>query len=97
MDNNLIKKKYLSIRSTVEVLFVVGFIIEFFFRQDIFPIEYRVYSLTPFVINLILMSFAVKYLYNLRGQEGHSKRVSNSLLKILINVVFIVTVIYTLN
>lgn len=95
--HNPIEKRYLAIRGTVEVLFVMGLIIELLFRRDILPIEYRVYALTPFIINMILIFIGVKYLYDLRTHEGHLKRVTNIIIKILINLVFITLVLFTLN
>lgn len=90
-------KRFYSNRSTVEVLFLSGFIIEFLFRRDIFPIEFRVLALIPFVINLILLAYMVKDIRNLKEKEGHSKRVFNTILKLFMNVVFIVAISYSLD
>ncbi len=95
--HNSTEKRYLSIRGSVEVLFVMGLIIELMFRRDILPIEYRLYALTPFIINMILIVIGVKYLYDLRTNEGHLKRVTNIIIKILINLIFISLVLITLN
>ncbi len=96
IDFNLNQKKYHSIRSTVEVLFIAGFIIDFLFRRDVLPIEYRGLGLSIFITNLILIAVAIGYIRNLKELEGHKKRVTNTIVKALLNVVFIVAIIFTL-
>jgi|GEM_PF-1463815 len=91
------EKRYLSIRSTVEVLFVIGLILEFMFRRDILPIEYRAYALAPFIINIILICVGAKYLHDIRDSDGHKKRVSNIALKIFLNLAFITLMLFSLN
>jgi len=92
--NTLIEKRYHFISRSSEVILIVGFIVDFCMRREIFSIEQREYTLIPFVINIILLLIAAKYTYDLKESQDHFKRVINVGVKLLLNATLMLLIIW---
>ena len=49
-----------SLSNTINVMFVIGYIIDFSFRKEVLPQSLDLFALAPFVINIVLIIYSIK-------------------------------------
>ncbi len=92
-----IERRYTFLIRTSEAILAMGFIIDFCFRQYMFPTDYRSYALIPFIISLAFLLFSSKCVYDLCEADQYYKRFSRVSVASLLNITFIVLIIFAPN
>ncbi|HLS11038.1 MAG TPA: hypothetical protein VK050_02650 [Flavobacteriaceae bacterium] len=91
--NNL--NRFNSINDVVNVLFVIGYIIDFCFRKEIFNEELKIVSLIPFIINIALIAYLSIVIFRIKqGNNKFYKEKIGTIFKFILNIVFIFLIVY---
>lgn len=93
LANNL--NRFKVITDIVNVLFVIGYIIDFCFRKDFFSDELKIISLILFIINIVLIAYLFIVVFNkTQGDNKFIKEKITTVFKFILNIVFIILIIY---
>ena len=94
MENKLLNR-YKSVNDIVNVLFVIGYIIDFCFRRSVIDLSFKFISFIPFVVNIVLISYLVYIIYKVRDENNKLvKETVGTIFKFIFNLIFILMIIY---
>jgi len=91
MEANQNRAKSLS--NTINVMFVIGYIIDFCFRKEVLPQSLDMLALAPFIINIGLIAYSIILVVPLKKDAEKNKRTAQLIIQSVLNVAFITMII----
>lgn len=91
--NNL--TRFRSVNDVVNVLFIIGYIIDFCFRKTVFQEQFKIISLIPFLINLALITYLSIIIFKIKKDDSKKlyKEKVGTILKFILNIIFILLIV----
>lgn len=87
--------RFRSINDIVNVLFVVGYIVDFLFRKSILNVSFKLFALVPFLVNIPLIIYLIYLIFSMSEENNKIYKHKISIIfKLIFNIIFILLIIY---
>ena len=87
--------RFKSINDIVNVLFVVGYIVDFLFRKSILDASFNLFALAPFIVNIPLIIYLIYLIFSIQDENDRKNKDKVSVIfKLIFNIIFILLIIY---
>lgn len=90
---NSLETNYKRLSGTINVLFILGYIIDFCIRRGFFSEELTFLSILPFTTNIILALIAFAVIKDLGGYRNIKKQIASLTIRVLMNLAFIMIIL----
>src|SRR5690625_5303793 len=87
--------RFKSINDIVNVLFVVGYIVDFLFRKSILDASFNLFVLSLFIVNILLIIYLNYIIFRIQDKNDRKNKDKVSVIfKLIFNIIFFLLIIY---
>jgi hypothetical protein len=92
MEINL--KKYYVLSDSINIIFIVGYIVDFIARKSdlVFPLKYL--SALIFIFNLVLIIYTFFKLLKNKDIEEYNKKIASIVIRFFLNIIFLLLIFF---
>jgi hypothetical protein len=92
MEINL--KKYYVLSDSINIIFIVGYIVDFIARKSdlTFPLKYV--SALIFIFNLVLIIYTFFNLMKNKGIIEYNKKIASIVIRLFLNIIFLILIFF---
>lgn len=94
MDKISSTNRFKSINDIVNVLFVIGYTVDFLFRKSILDASFKSFALLPFIVNIPLILYLIYLIFSIKEENNKMYKEKFSIIfKLIFNIIFILLII----
>lgn len=85
-------KEYNKLSNSINVLFIIGYIIDFVDRKANLNFSLKFVSVLPFILSLLIIIFLLIKLLKYKNENEYNLKLSSLLIRLVLNITFLLLI-----